>query len=59
MPKVNVIKHKNYCIVSAFNEDKIDLVEAVGFLLSEGWKLAGGVASSSSVIYQALYHINE
>ena len=54
-----VIKHKNYCIVSAFNEDKIDLVEAVGFLLSEGWKLAGGVASSSSVIYQALYHINE
>ena len=59
MPKVSISKHKNYCIVSAFNEDKPEMVEAVGNLLSEGWMLAGGIASSSSVLFQALHYINE
>ncbi|MDC0881145.1 DUF1737 domain-containing protein [bacterium] len=45
---------KNYCIVSAFDEDANDLAEKVQHLLSDGWSISGGIASLNSKLYQTL-----
>lgn len=54
MTSVQVVMEKNYCIVSAFDEDANDLVEKVQHLLSDGWSISGGIASLNSKLYQTL-----
>jgi hypothetical protein len=54
MASVQVVMEKNYCIVSAFDEDAIDLAEKVQYLLSVGWSISGGIASLNSKLYQTL-----
>tara|TARA_B100000029_G_scaffold204020_1_gene202016 strand:- start:1226 stop:1405 length:180 start_codon:yes stop_codon:yes gene_type:complete len=59
MSKVSIQKNNNYCIVSAYGEDIKEMISAISNLIEEGWALAGGVASSNSKIFQALYLSNE
>ena len=54
MASVQVVMEKNYCIVSAFDEDANDLVEKVQHLLLDGWSITGGIASLNSKLYQTL-----
>jgi hypothetical protein len=45
---------KNYCILSAFDEDASDLAEKVQDLLTQGWLISGGIASLNSKLYQTM-----
>ncbi len=54
MASVQVVMEKNYCIVSAFDEDANDLAEKVQHLLTDGWSISGGIASLNSKLYQTL-----
>ena len=57
MSSIKVITKKSYCIVSSFEEDAFELAEKVEELLSDGWVLSGGLASSNSKIFQALTRV--
>ena len=54
MVSVQIIMKKNYCILSAFDEDAHDLAEKIQDLLDEGWLISGGIASLNSKLYQTL-----
>lgn len=54
MPSVQVIMKKNYCILSAFDEDAHDLAEKIQDLLDQGWLISGGIASLNSKLYQTM-----
>ncbi len=54
MPSVQIIMKKNYCILSAFDEDASDLAEKVQDLLTQGWLISGGIASLNSKLYQTM-----
>tara|TARA_X000000950_G_scaffold64776_1_gene79457 strand:- start:4756 stop:4932 length:177 start_codon:yes stop_codon:yes gene_type:complete len=57
LSSVKVFIEQNYCIISAFEEDSGDFVLKVNELLKEGWSLSGGLSSSNSKIFQALYKV--
>tara|TARA_S200000501_G_C20311404_1_gene520347 strand:+ start:338 stop:514 length:177 start_codon:yes stop_codon:yes gene_type:complete len=58
LSSVSVFIEQNYCIISAFEEDSGDFVTKVNELIKEGWSLNGGLSSSNSKIFQALYKVN-
>ena len=54
MISVDVYAKNNYCIISSFIEDENALVIKVQDLTNEGWVVSGGIASSSSKLFQAM-----
>tara|TARA_B100001750_G_C15446305_1_gene566374 strand:- start:509 stop:688 length:180 start_codon:yes stop_codon:yes gene_type:complete len=54
MISVHVYAKNNYCIISSFIEDANALVIKVQDLTNEGWVVSGGIASSSSKLFQAM-----
>ena len=54
MTSVDVYIDSNYCIVSSFIEDANELVLKVQELINGGWVVSGGIASSSSKLFQAM-----
>tara|TARA_B100001175_G_C19289108_1_gene532630 strand:+ start:612 stop:791 length:180 start_codon:yes stop_codon:yes gene_type:complete len=54
MTGVDVYSKNDYCIISTFIEDANDLVIKVQELTNEGWIVSGGIASSSSKLFQAM-----
>ena len=54
MTSVDVISNDNYCIISSFIEDAEQLVIKVQELTADGWVVSGGIASSSSKLFQAM-----
>tara|TARA_B100000405_G_scaffold53075_1_gene35466 strand:+ start:665 stop:838 length:174 start_codon:yes stop_codon:yes gene_type:complete len=54
MTSVDVFSKSDYCIISSFIEDANDLVIKVQELTNEGWVVSGGIASSSSKLFQAM-----
>jgi hypothetical protein len=54
MPSVLITIKNNYCIISSFDEDIIELADKVQELLDDGWSISGGISSSSNKLYQAL-----
>ena len=54
MTSVDVYLKSDYCIISSFIEDANELVIKVQELTNEGWVVSGGIASSSSKLFQAM-----
>ena len=54
MTSVDVFSKSDYCIISSFIEDANELVIKVQELTNEGWVVSGGIASSSSKLFQAM-----
>jgi hypothetical protein len=54
MVSVQIIMEKNYCILSAFDEDAHELAGKVQDLLEQGWIISGGIASLNSKLYQTM-----
>ena len=54
MTSVDVYQKSDYCIISSFIEDANELVNKVQELTNEGWVVSGGIASSSSKLFQAM-----
>ena len=54
MTSVDVYLKSDYCIISSFIEDAKELVNKVQELTNEGWVVSGGIASSSSKLFQAM-----
>lgn len=54
MSSVTITKSDKFCIISAYSEDHVELVQKIEFLLKEGWALSGGLTASNSRLYQAL-----
>tara|TARA_B100000700_G_scaffold25216_1_gene24287 strand:+ start:539 stop:718 length:180 start_codon:yes stop_codon:yes gene_type:complete len=54
MTSVDVFTNDNYCIISSFIEDAEQLVFKVQELTASGWEVSGGIASSSSKLFQAM-----
>ena len=42
MPSVLITIKSNYCIISSFDEDIIELADKVQELLDDGWSISGG-----------------
>ena len=57
MPSVLITNKNNYCIISSFDEDIIELADKVQELLDDGWSISGGISSSSNKLYQALVKV--
>ena len=54
MPKVKINKTQNFCIISAFDEDTSEFISEIQKLMSEGWKLEGGVSASNNKLFQSM-----
>ena len=54
MSSVTVTKSDTFCIISAYSEDHVELVQKIEFMLKDGWVLSGGLTASNSRLYQAL-----
>ncbi len=54
MTSVDVYLKSDYCIITSFIEDASELVNKVQELTNEGWVVSGGIASSSSKLFQAM-----
>ena len=52
--KITIVKKQNYLIISAYADDIVEFAESVQSMLAEGWKLNGGISSSTSILYQSL-----
>ena len=54
MSSVTVTQSDTFCIISAYSEDHVELVQKIEIMLKEGWPLSGGLTASNSRLYQAL-----
>ncbi|MFL2997133.1 MAG: hypothetical protein ACJZ1Q_00070 [Candidatus Neomarinimicrobiota bacterium] len=54
MSSVTVTQSEKFCIISAYSEDHVELVQKIEIMLKEGWTLSGGLTASNSRLYQAL-----
>ena len=54
MSSVTITKSDKFCIIYAYSEDHVELVQKIEILLKEGWALSGGLTASNSRLYQAL-----
>ena len=54
MSSVTVTQSDTFCIISAYSEDHVELVQKIEIMLKEGWTLSGGLTASNSRLYQAL-----
>jgi len=54
MSSVTVTKSDTFCIISAYSEDHVELVQKIESMLKDGWVPSGGLTASNSRLYQAL-----
>ena len=54
MSSVTVTQSDTFCIISAYSEDHVELVQKIELMLKEGWVISGGLTASNSRLYQAL-----